>query len=127
VREKDLEKKGSSWSGPNTTLTSFADALILRSFSAKLAQPSAVRKCFGPDQLSLFSRSFRPHEGLGTPTQSLMFFREIRIDFPNTLLVGCAYLAGQPSLQAAAFVFGDEFEMTWHLLSANTTAKPRTC
>jgi serine/alanine adding enzyme len=73
-----------------------------------------IEMVFGRDQLepffSVFARNMRD---LGTPTQSLMFFREIANHFPEDCWIGCAYLDGQPVAGGYGFRFGDEFEMTW--------------
>jgi len=69
---------------------------------------------FGHDQLEPFFAVFARHmRDLGTPTQSLNFFREIANQFPDDCWFGCAYLDGQPIAGGCGFRFGDEFEMTW--------------
>jgi len=93
---------------------------LFKGFSAKLRsqirrpQKEGVTVVFGNDQLEPFFEVFSRHmRDLGTPTQSLMFFREIANRFPNDCWFGCAYLAGQPIAGGCGFRFGDEFEMTW--------------
>jgi len=100
-------------------LPATADELF-KGFSAKLRsqirrpQKEGVTVVFGHDQLEPFFEVFARHmRDLGTPTQSLMFFREIANRFPNDCWFGCAYLAGQPIAGGCGFRFGDEFEMTW--------------
>jgi serine/alanine adding enzyme len=96
-----------------------ADELFKR-FSGKLRsqirrpQKEGVTVAFGHDQLEPFFAVFARHmRDLGTPTQSLMFFREIANQFPDDCWIGCAYLDGQPVAGGCGFRFGDEFEMTW--------------
>jgi len=93
---------------------------LFRRFSPKLRnqirkpQKEGVSVAFGREQLepffSVFARNMRD---LGTPTQSLMFFREIANQFPEDCWIACAYLDGQPVAGGCGFRFGDEFEMTW--------------
>ena len=93
---------------------------LFNRFSAKLRsqirrpQKEGVTVAFGPDQLEPFFSVFARHmRDLGTPTQSLAFFREIVNQFPDDTWIGCAYLNGQPIAGGCGFRFGEEFEMTW--------------
>jgi serine/alanine adding enzyme len=93
---------------------------LFNRFSAKLRsqirrpQKEGVTIAFGREQLEPFFTVFARHmRDLGTPTQSLSFFREIANQFPDDCSIGCAYLAGQPVAGGLGFRFGDEFEMTW--------------
>jgi FemAB-related protein (PEP-CTERM system-associated) len=93
---------------------------LFNRFSAKLRsqirrpQKEGVTIAFGREQLEPFFSVFARHmRDLGTPTQSLSFFREIANQFPDDCSIGCAYLAGQPVAGGLGFRFGDEFEMTW--------------
>ena len=93
---------------------------LLGSFDSKLRsqirrpQKEGVSVAFGRDQLEPFFAVFARHmRDLGTPTQSLMFFREVANQFPDDCWIGCAYIAGQPVAGGYGFRFGDEFEMTW--------------
>ena len=93
---------------------------LLKQFTPKLRsqirrpQKEGVTVRFGPDQLepffSVFARNMRD---LGTPTQSLAFFREIANQFPRDFWIGCAYLENEPIAGGCGFRFGDQFEMTW--------------
>jgi FemAB-related protein (PEP-CTERM system-associated) len=92
----------------------------LRSFGAKLRsqirrpQKEGVTVAFGRNEVEPFYAVFSRHmRDLGTPTQSLAFFREVAEQFPNDCWFGCAYLAGQPVAAGCGFRFGNEFEMTW--------------
>ncbi|HKR09478.1 MAG TPA: FemAB family XrtA/PEP-CTERM system-associated protein [Gemmatimonadaceae bacterium] len=77
-------------------------------------QKEGITVRFGRDHLepffSVFARNMRD---LGTPTQSLVFFREIANQFPEDFWIGCAYLAGRPVAGACGFRFANQFEMTW--------------
>jgi FemAB-related protein (PEP-CTERM system-associated) len=93
---------------------------LFKGFDSKLRsqirrpQKEGVRFAFGRDQLEPFFTVFARHmRDLGTPTQSLMFFREVANQFPEDCWIGCAYLDGQPVAGGLGFRFGDEFEMTW--------------
>jgi FemAB-related protein (PEP-CTERM system-associated) len=93
---------------------------LFKSFAAKLRsqirrpQKEGVTVAFGREQLEPFFGVFARHmRDLGTPTQSLAFFREISNQFPDDCWFGCAYLAGQPVAGGCGFRFGEEFEMTW--------------
>lgn len=77
-------------------------------------QKEGVTVRFGPDQVSPFYSVFSRHmRDLGTPTQSLAFFREVADQFETDTTFACAYLAGEPVAAGCGFRFGDEFEMTW--------------
>jgi serine/alanine adding enzyme len=93
---------------------------LFNSFSGKLRsqvrrpQKEGMTVAFGREQLEPFFSVFARHmRDLGTPTQSLAFFREIANQFPDDCLIGCAYHGGQPVAGGVGFRFGDEFEMTW--------------
>jgi serine/alanine adding enzyme len=100
-------------------LPATTDAL-LKSFTPKLRsqirrpQKEGITFAFGRDQIEPFYSVFSRHmRDLGTPTQSLAFFREIANQFPEDCWVGCAYHEGQPIAGGCGFHFGDQFEMTW--------------
>jgi FemAB-related protein (PEP-CTERM system-associated) len=93
---------------------------LFASFDAKLRsqvrrpRKEGVTVQFGRDQLQPFFSVFSRHmRDLGTPTQSLAFFREVLNQFPDDCWIGCAYLAGRPVAGGCGFRFGEEFEMTW--------------
>jgi len=93
---------------------------LLKRFDAKLRsqirrpQKEGVTVVFGPEQVEPFYAVFSRHmRDLGTPTQSLAFFREIANEFPGDCWFASAYLAGQPVAGGCGFRFGDEFELTW--------------
>jgi len=93
---------------------------LFRSFDAKLRsqirrpQKEGVEVRFGQEQVLPFFSVFARHmRDLGTPTQSLEFFRAIAEHFPEDCLFACAYLGGRPVAAGCGFRFGDEFEMTW--------------
>jgi FemAB-related protein (PEP-CTERM system-associated) len=94
--------------------------LLLKKFGAKLRsqirrpQKEGVTVAFGRNEVEPFFAVFSRHmRDLGTPTQSLAFFRLIADQFPDDCLFACAYLAGQPVAAGCGFRFGDQFEMTW--------------
>lgn len=96
-----------------------SDAL-LKTFSAKLRsqirrpQKEGLTVKFGSDQVESFFSVFSRHmRDLGTPTQSLGFFREIANQFPEDCWFGCAYLDDRPIAGGCGFHFGSQFEMTW--------------
>ena len=100
-------------------LAATADAQF-KSFDSKLRsqirrpQKKGVTVRFGADQISTFFSVFARHmRDLGTPTQSLSFFREISEQFGDDCWFGCAYLEGEPVAAGCGFRFGNEFEMTW--------------
>jgi FemAB-related protein (PEP-CTERM system-associated) len=89
-------------------------------FTAKLRsqirrpRKEGVTVSFGADQVDPFFAVFSRHmRDLGTPTQSLAFFREIAAQFPDDCWFACAYLNDQPVAAGCGFRFADEFEMTW--------------
>ncbi len=93
---------------------------LLKSFGAKLRsqirrpQKEGVTVSFGDSEVEPFYAVFSRHmRDLGTPTQSLAFFREIATEFPEDIWFACAYLAGEPVAGGCGFRYGDEFEMTW--------------
>ena len=68
----------------------------------------------GLDQLEAFYSVFASHmRDLGTPAQSLAFFRAIAKEFPNDVRFACAYLGDQPIACGCGFLWGSEFEITW--------------
>jgi len=92
----------------------------LKRFDAKLRsqirrpQKEGVTIRFGRNELEPFFSVFSRHmRDLGTPTQSLAFFRGVAEEFPDDCWFASAYLAGQPVAAGCGFRFGDEFEMTW--------------
>src|SRR5437868_5146553 len=94
--------------------------LLEKRFGSKLRsqirrpQKEGVSIAFGSDQVEPFYAVFSRHmRDLGTPAQSLAFFRELAHQFPDDCWFACAYLAGQPVAGGCGFRFGDEFEMTW--------------
>jgi FemAB-related protein (PEP-CTERM system-associated) len=94
--------------------------VLLKNFGGKLRsqirrpQKEGVVVAFGPEQVEPFYSVFSRHmRDLGTPTQSLGFFREIAEKFPADCWFGCAYLRGRPVAAGCGFHFEDEFEMTW--------------
>lgn len=100
-------------------LPSTPEALFER-FAAKLRsqirrpRKEGVTVLFGPEQVEPFYAVFSRHmRDLGTPTQSLAFFREIAKEFPDDCWFAAAYLVGQPVAAGCGFRFGDELEMTW--------------
>lgn len=93
---------------------------LLKGFTPKLRsqvrrpQKEGITVAFGHEQIEPFFSVFSRHmRDLGTPTQSLMFFREIANQFPDDCWVGCAYYEGQAIAGGYGFHFGDQFEMTW--------------
>ena len=93
---------------------------LLKSFRPKLRsqirrpQKEGISVAFGGAQVEPFYAVFSRHmRDLGTPTQSLTFFREIVNQFPDDCWFACAYLGGHPVAGGCGFRFGDEFEMTW--------------
>jgi len=93
---------------------------LMKGFDSKLRsqirrpQKQGVHVSFGSAQVEPFYSVFSRHmRDLGTPTQSLAFFREIAKKFPEECWFGCAYLDGQPVAAGCGFRFGDEFELTW--------------
>ena len=95
-------------------------AQLFKQFDAKLRnqirrpQKEGITVRFGREHLesffSVFSRNMRD---LGTPTQSLAFFREIANQFPEDFWIGCAYSEGTPIAAGCGFRFSNQFEMTW--------------
>lgn len=93
---------------------------LFKKFDGKLRsqirrpQKEGVTVRFGVDQVEPFFSVFARHmRDLGTPTQSLAFFRELSEQFPDDCWFACAYLADEPVAAGCGFRFGDEFEMTW--------------
>ena len=97
-----------------------APEALLNGFAAKLRsqirrpRKEGVTVAFGQAQVETFYAVFSRHmRDLGTPTQSLTFFREIANQFPDDCWFATAYLAGRPVAGGCGFRCGDEFEMTW--------------
>jgi len=97
-----------------------APEMLFQRFSAKLRsqirrpQKEGISVRFGPAEVEPFFSIFARHmRDLGTPTQSLAFFREIAAQFPEDCWFACAYLAGKPIAGGCGFRFDGEFEMTW--------------
>lgn len=68
----------------------------------------------GADQVEAFHEVFSQHmRDLGTPAQSLGFFRAIADEFPADVRFACAYLGDRPIACGAGFLWGGEFEITW--------------
>ena len=77
-------------------------------------QKEGVTIQFGEDQVEPFFAVFARHmRDLGTPTQSLAFFRVLAEEFKDDMWFGCAYLNGKPIAAGCGFRWRDEFEMTW--------------
>lgn len=77
-------------------------------------QKAGVEVRIGLDQLEPFHAVFAEHmRDLGTPAQSLAFFRALAEEFPGDLRLACAWLDGQPIACGCGFRWDDEFEMTW--------------
>lgn len=77
-------------------------------------QKEGVTVRFGGDQVEPFYRVFARHmRDLGTPPQSIGFFRALRDAFGDEVWFGCAYLSSEPVACGAGFRWSDEFEMTW--------------
>jgi FemAB-related protein (PEP-CTERM system-associated) len=69
---------------------------------------------FGLDQVEAFYEVFTHHmRDLGTPVQSLAFFRAIAEEFPNDVRFACVYLGPQPIACGCGFLWQNEFEITW--------------
>jgi len=103
------------------TLDLPADAGALwKGFDAKVR--SQVRRpqkegaviAFGLDQIEPFYSVFSRHmRDLGTPAQSLAFFRAIARAFGDAVWFGCVYLDDQAVAGGCGFHWANEFEMTW--------------
>ncbi|HKW48599.1 MAG TPA: FemAB family XrtA/PEP-CTERM system-associated protein [Gemmatimonadaceae bacterium] len=77
-------------------------------------QKEGVEIRFGIDQIEPFYEVFTAHmRDLGTPAQSLAFFKAIADEFPNEVRFACAYLGEQPIACGCGFLWNDEFEITW--------------
>lgn len=95
-------------------------AALLKRFGSKLRsqirrpEKAGATTEFGPAQVAPFFEVFsRNMRDLGTPTQSLRFFRAISSAFSDDVWFGCVYLDGKPVAGGCGFRWGDEFEMTW--------------
>lgn len=78
------------------------------------AEKEGIEVRVGLDQLEAFYRVFAVHmRDLGTPAQSLEFFRAIAEEFPNDVRFACAYLGDLPIACICGFLWGTEFEVTW--------------
>ena len=77
-------------------------------------QKEGVEVRVGLDQLEPFYQVFAAHmRDLGTPAQSLAFFRAVAREFPDDVRFACAYLGDQPIACGCGFLWGSEFEITW--------------
>jgi len=77
-------------------------------------QKSGVVVRFGPEELEPFFDTYSQNmRDLGTPTQSMRFFEEIREVFPTTAWFGAAYYQGQVIAGGCGLQWADEFEITW--------------
>ncbi|HEY2379385.1 MAG TPA: FemAB family XrtA/PEP-CTERM system-associated protein [Gemmatimonadaceae bacterium] len=93
-------------------LWSSFDANVRR--RVRRAQKEGIEVRVGLDQLEAFYKVFAVHmRDLGTPTQSLEFFRAIAEQFPNDVRFACAYLGDLPIACICGFRWGTEFEVTW--------------
>ena len=97
-----------------------SEEALWRSLPAKVRsqvrrpQKEGVDVRFGIDQIEPFFDVFTEHmRDLGTPSQSLAFFRAIADEFPNDVRFACAYLGDQPIACGCGFLWRDEFEITW--------------
>jgi FemAB-related protein (PEP-CTERM system-associated) len=93
---------------------------LWRSFDAKVRsqvrrpQKEGASTAFGHDQIEPFYAVFSRHmRDLGTPSQSLGFFRAVARAFGDSVWFGCVYAEGQPVAGGCGFRWGGEFEMTW--------------
>jgi len=78
------------------------------------AQKEGIEVRIGGDQLEAFYKVFAIHmRDLGTPAQSLAFFRAIAEEFPHDVRFACAYLGDMPIACICGFLWGTEFEVTW--------------
>jgi FemAB-related protein (PEP-CTERM system-associated) len=77
-------------------------------------QKAGAVAAFGHDQIEPFFAVFTRHmRDLGTPAQSLAFFRAIAQAFRDSVWFGCVYVDEQPVAGGCGFRWGSEFEMTW--------------
>jgi FemAB-related protein (PEP-CTERM system-associated) len=77
-------------------------------------QKEGVTVRFGADQVKPFFTVFSHHmRDLGTPTQSRKLFEALVETFPDSTLVGCAYLNDTPIACGFGFSWGTEFEISW--------------
>ena len=95
---------------------------LFQKFTSKLRsqirrpQKEGVTVVFGPEQVESFFAVFAAHmRDLGTPTQSLAFFREIVTQFPDDCWFACAYLAGAPVAAGCGFQFSRSAGMNCRL------------
>lgn len=106
-----------------------SDEALWRSLPAKVRsqvrrpQKEGVKIRSGLDQIEPFYDVFTQHmRDLGTPAQSLAFFRAIAEEFPHDVRFACAYLGDLPIACGCGFFWHDEFEITW--ASALRSHKP---
>lgn len=97
-----------------------SDEALWRSFSPNVrrrvrrAQKEGIEVRVGLDQLEAFYKVFAIHmRDLGTPAQSLAFFRAIAEEFPKDVRFACAYLGDRPIACICGFLWAAEFEVTW--------------
>lgn len=77
-------------------------------------QKEGVEVRFGPDQVEPFFQVFAHHmRDLGTPTQPLRLFEQLRDRLGDAVWFGAAWLGGVPIAGGAGFRWRDEFEITW--------------
>lgn len=77
-------------------------------------QKEGIEVRVGLEQLEAFYEVYAVHmRDLGTPPQSLAFFRAIADEFPSDVRFACAYHNDQPIACGCGFLWGDEFEITW--------------
>lgn len=97
-----------------------SEEALWRSLPAKVRsqvrrpQKEGVEVRFGRDQVEPFYKVFAQHmRDLGTPAQSLAFFRAMVDEFPDDVRFACAYIADQPIACGCGFLWDREFEITW--------------
>jgi serine/alanine adding enzyme len=97
-----------------------AEEELWSSFPSKLRtkirrpEKDGVEMRFGADQVEPFYDVFAPHmRDLGTPTHALRLFESIREQFPDSVMVGCAYHDDRPIACGFGFCWEREFEMAW--------------
>lgn len=82
----------------------------------KIRKPikGGVEVRFGLDQLEPFHRVLAHHmRDLGTPVQSMAFYRAIADRFPESAWFACAYANGKAISGGCGFAWADEMEITW--------------
>lgn len=77
-------------------------------------QKAGATTAFGADQIEPFFQVYaRNMRDLGTPPQSLPFFRSLAATFGGDVWFGCVYVDGKPVAGGCGFRWGNEFEMSW--------------